>query len=53
MKRMITVGSISSRFKVGHVDLEVPERILGQANFIRWGPPGDIHGVGLPHHRDD
>ena len=39
--------------QVGDVDLEVPERILGQPNFIRWGPPGDIHGVGLSHHRDN
>ena len=39
--------------QIGHVDLEVPERILGQPNFIRWGPPSDIHGVGLPHHGGD
>ena len=39
--------------QIGHIDLEVPEGILGQPNFIRWGPPGDIHGVSLPHHRDD
>ena len=39
--------------QAGHVDLKVPERILGQPNFIRGGPPVDIYGVGLPHHRDD
>ena len=39
--------------QAGHVDLKVPERILGQSNLIGRGPPGDIHGVGLPHHRDD
>jgi len=36
-----------------HIDLEIPERILGQPNLVRRGPPGNIHGVGLPHHRDD
>ena len=39
--------------QIGHVDLEVPEGILGQPNFVRWRPPGDIHSVCLPHHRDD
>lgn len=39
--------------QIWHVNLEVPEGILGQPNFIGWGPPGDIHGVGLPHHGDD
>ena len=36
-----------------HVDLEVPERILGQPNFIGRGSPSDIHSIGLPHHGDD
>ena len=39
--------------QTGDVDLEVPEGIFGQPDFVRWGPPGDIHGVGLSHQRDD
>jgi hypothetical protein len=38
--------------QIRDVDLEVPKRILGQTDFIRRGPPGNVYGVGLPHHRD-